>query len=80
MRSSGLGIISAFSALRSLGFESKKILKAVEKFDGVKRRTEYIGNFNGTNFYDDYGHHPTEIKATTKRIKLDLKGILLVGY
>lgn len=38
--------------------------KALKKFTGANRRFEYIGTYNGANIYDDYAHHPTEIKAT----------------
>ena len=35
---------------------------------GASRRLEYKGKFNGADVYDDYGHHPTEIKATADSI------------
>ena len=38
--------------------------KALENFAGTWRRFEYKGEVNGAKIYDDYGHHPTEIKAT----------------
>lgn len=37
---------------------------ALEQFAGTWRRYEYKGELNGAPVYDDYGHHPTEIKAT----------------
>ena len=37
-------------------------------FTGASRRLEYKGKFNGADVYDDYGHHPTEIKATADSI------------
>ena len=37
---------------------------ALQKFSGTWRRFEYKGEVNGAPVYDDYGHHPTEIKAT----------------
>ena len=49
-----MNIISAFSALRSLGFESEKILKAVEKFDGVKRRLQRLNQFDNNAVFDDF--------------------------
>jgi UDP-N-acetylmuramate--alanine ligase len=36
----------------------------LENFQGTWRRFEYKGEYNGAKVYDDYGHHPTEIKAT----------------
>lgn len=37
---------------------------ALQNFAGTWRRFEYKGEVNGAPVYDDYGHHPTEIKAT----------------
>lgn len=39
------------------------------EFNGTDRRLQYIKNNNGQLIYDDYGHHPTEIKATLQAIK-----------
>lgn len=49
--------------------EPDKIKSAIAKFTGVGRRFEYIGEKNGIKIYDDYAHHPTEIKATLSAIK-----------
>lgn len=40
------------------------IKKGIEKYTGVGRRFEYIGKYNEALIYDDYAHHPTEIKTT----------------
>lgn len=45
------------------------IKKALNKFTGASRRLEYKGKFNDISVFDDYGHHPTEIKATATAIK-----------
>ncbi len=37
---------------------------ALNEFAGTWRRFEYKGEFQGVPVYDDYAHHPTEIKAT----------------
>ena len=47
----------------------KVVKKALLKYHGASRRLEYKGLFNGAKVYDDYGHHPTEIKATIEGIK-----------
>ena len=57
-----------------------EILEAISKFPGVKRRLEYIGTYNNVNFYDDYGHHPTEIKATISALKNKTIGKLFVIF
>ena len=73
--------ITGAIALANLnGLSIKQSLNAIQYFNGVKRRTEFIGEFNGIKFYDDYGHHPTEIKATTKALKSYTKGKLVVVF
>lgn len=41
-----------------------KIRAAFQNFTGVKRRFTKTGEWNNITIIDDYGHHPTEIKAT----------------
>ncbi len=50
------------------GIDIETVKKALAKFDGASRRLEYKGMLNGAVVYDDYGHHPTEIKATAMGI------------
>jgi UDP-N-acetylmuramate--alanine ligase len=73
-------IVGAIALANQNGISIDQCLLAIKHFDGVKRRTEYIGVFNGINFYDDYGHHPTEIKATTKALKENTAGKLIVVF
>jgi len=73
-------IVGAIALANLNGLSIEKSLNAIEHFTGVKRRTEFIGEFNGINFYDDYGHHPTEIKATTKALKAHTQGKLIVVF
>jgi len=49
-----------------LGISWEKIKKGLKAFSGTKRRFEKIGAVNGIFLYDDYAHHPTEIRATLK--------------
>ena len=73
-------IVGAVALANLNGLSIEQSLNAIEHFAGVKRRTEFIGEFNGINFYDDYGHHPTEIKATTKALKEHTQGKLIVVF
>ena len=43
---------------------SKSIRKALKEFSGVQRRFQIKGEVDGIIVVDDYGHHPTEVKAT----------------
>lgn len=51
------------------GIDKNTIFSALLKFTGAHRRLEYVGSYHGVAVYDDYGHHPTEIKATVDAIK-----------
>lgn len=53
-----------------LGIDYKKIKKALSYFSGTKRRFEKIGKSPlGFEIYDDYAHHPKEIKEVLKAAK-----------
>jgi UDP-N-acetylmuramate--alanine ligase len=47
-----------------LGIDLKDIRTYLEEFTGTDRRSKIMGKFHGATIIDDYGHHPTEIKAT----------------
>jgi UDP-N-acetylmuramate--alanine ligase len=47
-----------------LGLSRKKAAQALGEFTGTGRRFELRGAVNGISIFDDYAHHPTEIKAT----------------
>lgn len=47
-----------------LGVPSKTIQKVLNEFTGADRRFEIKGKKNDVTVIDDYGHHPTEIRAT----------------
>jgi len=50
----------------NLGIKVNKIKKALKKFLGIQRRFTKIFSVGKKEFYDDYAHHPTEIKAVLK--------------
>jgi len=47
-----------------LGFPFERLAAGLAAFSGVKRRMDRHGSAGGVEFVDDYGHHPTEVKAT----------------
>lgn len=59
----------AAAAAFDQGVKWKDIVKALSTFAGVSRRQEFIGKYNGALLYDDYGHHPHEVKETIKAFK-----------
>lgn len=56
------------------------IKETIEKYQGVKRRFEKIGIFNGANLIDDYAHHPTEIESTLSACEKISKERLIVAF
>lgn len=55
---------AASAAAQFLGVEDTFIRAALENYAGTKRRFEYKGEYDGAKVYDDYAHHPTEIRAS----------------
>jgi UDP-N-acetylmuramate--alanine ligase len=55
--------LAAVAVGLELRVEFEAIKAALAEFEGVKRRFEIKGESNGITILDDYGHHPTEIKA-----------------
>ena len=51
------------------GIDKETMKTALSKYTGAHRRFEFVGTSNGASIYDDYGHHPTEIKATYNAMK-----------
>jgi UDP-N-acetylmuramate--alanine ligase len=47
-----------------LGVEPEIATAALGAFRGARRRLERLGTWRGAAVYDDYGHHPTEVRAT----------------
>lgn len=63
-------MVAAIAVAQYLEIDPEKIQKAVESFEGVKRRFEYVIDLeragkerNNVVFVDDYAHHPEELKA-----------------
>ncbi len=71
--------VSVIAVASELGLDYEVIKEGLYEFSGVGRRLEVIGEVNGIRVYDDYGHHPTEIRATLKALK-DLGRRLVVVF
>ncbi len=85
------GMHSVLNVLASIvvGMELKidvgRIKEALKGFSGIQRRFEFKGEGKGIKFFDDYGHHPAEIRATLRAAKESLssaekKGRLVVLF
>lgn len=65
-----LNATAAFIVGLEVGLSKEQITKGLEGFRGSKRRAEFIGTLSsGALVFDDYAHHPTEIKKTLKAFK-----------
>ncbi|MCO6049998.1 UDP-N-acetylmuramate--L-alanine ligase [Mesorhizobium sp. RP14(2022)] len=57
---------AAIAVAHELGIDAEAIKRGLSGFGGVKRRFTPTGSWNGVQVFDDYGHHPVEIKAVLK--------------
>ena len=71
-----LGLHNIQNALASISIALELKIKptiiklALEKFNGVQRRFQFINTYKNTQIIDDYGHQPEEIKAALSATKL----------
>jgi UDP-N-acetylmuramate--alanine ligase len=49
--------------------KEEKLRSALEDFRGSRRRSEILGEWGGILFMDDYGHHPTALRATLEGLR-----------
>jgi UDP-N-acetylmuramate--alanine ligase len=59
----------ATAACAACGLAPGDAIAALNRFTGVDRRMSLVGRHNGATIVDDYGHHPTEIRATLKALR-----------
>jgi UDP-N-acetylmuramate--alanine ligase len=59
----------ALALAKTLGLDEESARKGLLSFKGTWRRMEYKGIWHDIAMYDDYGHHPTEIKATLQALR-----------
>lgn len=64
-----MNITAAVLMARKLGVTEDVIRETVERFSGIWRRMEYLGDRNGVPIYSDYGHHPTAVRETIAAVR-----------
>ena len=64
---------AAIAVAITIGISPASIKQSLIKFKGVQRRFNKIFSFKGTEFYDDYAHHPSEIKEVLNGVKTAYK-------
>jgi UDP-N-acetylmuramate--alanine ligase len=62
-RHMALNALGALLAAAEAGAPVDDVLDALAGFEGVRRRFELVGTANGVRVFDDYAHHPTEVRA-----------------
>ena len=63
-----LNALAAIGAAWMLGVSGEAVAEGLSTFHGADRRMQYKGNFNGADIYDDYAHHPDELRATIEAV------------
>jgi len=71
---------AAVAVANRLGISNEAIAKGLASFGGVKRRFTLTGEWNGVKVFDDYGHHPVEIKAVLKAAREACKGRVIAVH
>ena len=66
--------VAAAAVSLTIGISILDIKKGLLNFKGVQRRFNKIFTHNGVDFYDDYAHHPTEIKVVLEGVSKVYKG------
>ncbi len=66
--------VAAAAVAITVGISVSDIKKGLLKFKGVQRRFNKIFTYNGVDFFDDYAHHPTEIKVVLEGVNKVYEG------
>ena len=64
-----LNALGAVAAAWKLGIPGEAVAEGLKTFGGADRRMQYKGSINGADIYDDYAHHPDELKATIEAVR-----------
>jgi len=73
-RHNALNSLAAVAVGHELEIPFSAICRGLQEMTGVQRRFQIKGEVNGVTVIDDYGHHPTEIKAVLKTMALSFPG------
>jgi len=75
-----LNSLAAIAVARELDIPFHIISEALENFGGIDRRFTFKGSYRGAEIFDDYGHHPEEIRNTLLVAKKRSKGRIVVIF
>ena len=65
-----LNSVAAVSLCLHIGIKQKIIKKSLKRFTGIERRLTKIYQIKKREFFDDYAHHPTEIRSVLKSLRV----------
>jgi UDP-N-acetylmuramate--alanine ligase len=68
-RHMALNALAAVLAAAEAGAPVEGVLDGLAAFEGVRRRFELVGTANGVRVFDDYAHHPTEVRAALTALR-----------
>ena len=68
-RHMALNALAALLAAVEAGADAVTVLDGLAAFEGVRRRFESVGTSAGVRVFDDYAHHPTEVRATLEALR-----------
>jgi UDP-N-acetylmuramate--alanine ligase len=58
--------LAAAALCTEIGLSSQEVISGLRSFPGIRRRFEFMGEWNGITLINDYAHHPTAVRATLK--------------
>jgi UDP-N-acetylmuramate--alanine ligase len=61
--------LAAAALAACVGVQAGAIVSGLQTFRGLRRRLEWLGEFGGVQFIDDYAHHPTEVAAALASVR-----------
>lgn len=68
-RHNALNAVAAISSGMAAGISFADCAKGLQRYEGVDRRFHFKGEKSGIRVYDDYGHHPTEVRAVLQAFR-----------
>ena len=71
--------IAAMAAAKQQNISLAESALSLEKFQGIKRRMEFIGEVKGVKIFDDFAHHPTAIATTIDGVKKQIGNQQLIA-
>ena len=64
-----MNALAAAAAAWVLGIDGNAVKEGLATFCGAERRMQFKGKVNGADLYDDYAHHPDELKAMIEAVR-----------